>query len=158
MYLTLFDYIGKKTPFILLIILLILSILYKSFTFILIIILLFIINFQINYYLKGVFKQNRPNNNNKLSKLNNNNKYGMPSGHSQTSALSVLFIIYLFDNVNIYIKILKYVSILLLFITSIQRIYFSLHTYFQVICGLIIGFFNGFISLYLFKILKFFNY
>jgi len=89
-----FNYIGQNGPLILLGILLILLFIYKSTTLFWIVFILCAINSQINYILKGIFKQPRPNFIG--GPINNNHVYGMPSGHSQSSSFFTSLIIRLF--------------------------------------------------------------
>jgi len=137
------------------------------------------INEIINYLLKILIKQDRPNNdkvndndtdnnndnNNDNDKqlVNDNNidkeiliydknkllsnniqKYGMPSGHAQSTAFSTMFI-YLSLH-NIYLTIIFAIITL---IASFQRINLYFHTIEQVIVGILVG---SFVAYFFYKL------
>ena len=121
------------------------------------------INELINMFLKILTKQDRPNsnkiddtvdnnivNNDKNSIVNNdknsiNNdknvllssniqKYGMPSGHAQSTAFSAMFIYLSLHNIY-----LTTIFVIISFIASFQRVYLHFHTFEQVIVGILVG-------------------
>ena len=90
-------------------------------------------NSLLNYILKGIIKQPRPLENEKLINLALNNGrffsydiYGMPSGHAQSSLYSTIFIWLVFKNKNILILYL-----LLTLLTIYNRINTQRHTMLQ---------------------------
>jgi len=98
-------------------------------------------NSLLNYILKGIIKQPRPLENEKLINLALNNGrlfpyeiYGMPSGHAQASLYSTIFIWLVFKNKNILILYL-----LLTLLTMYNRINTKSHSIIQVIVGAIVG-------------------
>lgn len=108
-------------------------------------------NTLLNYVLKGIIKQPRPSQNEKLINLALNNGrvfsydiYGMPSGHAQSSLYSTIFIWLVFQNKNILILYL-----LLTLLTMYNRINTKSHTILQVIVGAIIGSFMGYFIFYI---------
>ena len=113
-----------------------------------------VLNYVVNTILKLVFKQPRPTENMKLFQLEMNlretidwseyQRFGMPSGHSQETAFSLIYIIMVLQNTKITILFL----IITLF-TMFQRIYTNKHTFLQVLAGTIIGFIMGYFSYYL---------
>ena len=72
--------------------------------------------------------------------------FGMPSGHSQSSLFSTVYIYMCFKKTNI-----LYVYLLISFITVMQRVYFNYHTVLQVIAGAIVGGGFGYFVYYLAK-------
>ena len=110
------------------------------------------LNALLNYILKGIFKVPRPNHDKRLINLNelyndhnqlflfDNNKYGMPSGHSQSVMFSTLFVFLVTCNLNILFFFLIISSI-----TGVQRVYFNSHTPVQVLVGLFIGGIMGYL-------------
>lgn len=72
--------------------------------------------------------------------------FGMPSGHSQSSLFSTVYIYMSLKKSNI-----LYVYLLISFITVIQRVYFNYHTVLQVIAGAIVGGGFGYFVYYLAK-------
>ena len=108
-------------------------------------------NTLLNYVLKGIIKQPRPSQNEKLINLALNNGrvfsydiYGMPSGHAQSSLYSTIFIWLAFQNKNI---LILYLCLTLL--TMYNRINTKSHTILQVIVGAIIGTIMGYFIFYI---------
>ena len=108
-------------------------------------------NSLLNYLLKGIIKQPRPLENEKLINLALNNGrffsydiYGMPSGHAQSSLYSTIFIWLVFKNKNILTLYL-----LLTLLTIYNRINTQSHTMLQVIVGAIIGTLFGYSIFYI---------
>ncbi len=108
-------------------------------------------NTLLNYVLKGIIKQPRPSQNEKLINLALNNGrvfsydiYGMPSGHAQSSLYSTIFIWLVFQNKNILILYL-----FLTLLTMYNRINTKSHTILQVIVGAIIGTIMGYFIFYI---------
>ena len=107
----------------------------------------FVFNIIINFVLKGLIQQPRPHEDRRLFNLEilsgkriGYDRYGMPSGHAQTSFYSTIFIYLVLKNV--------WISLVYLFISSItfyQRIKFNNHTLGQVIVGSFIGTIMGYI-------------
>jgi membrane-associated phospholipid phosphatase len=113
-----------------------------------------VLNYILNSLLKLVFKQPRPDENMKLFQLEMNRRetidwreyerFGMPSGHSQETAFSLIYIIMVLQNT----KISALFLIIMLF-TMFQRIYTKRHTYLQVLVGGTIGLCMGYLFYYL---------
>jgi len=108
-------------------------------------------NSLLNYILKGIIKQPRPLENEKLINLALNNGrlfpyeiYGMPSGHAQASLYSTIFIWLVFKNKNILILYL-----LLTLLTMYNRINTKSHSIIQVIVGAIVGSIMGYFFFYI---------
>ena len=107
----------------------------------------YILNLLLTLFLKGIFKQPRPSEDQKLFKLAIKESksiyfidgypydvFGMPSGHCSSVLYSTMFIFWVFKNNNF---LLMYLLISL--ITIIQRVNSSNHTVLQVIVGALIG-------------------
>jgi membrane-associated phospholipid phosphatase len=142
-----FNFIGQNGPYILLIILTIMILNYKSVTLYGIIFIMCAINSQINYVLKGFFKEPRPNVNQFKAPKLSNHSYGMPSGHSQSSSFFASMIVKLFKSGIPYLNLIKFGSVLLVIITGLQRIFYKFHTIKQVLAGWSIGTFNAWLGL-----------
>ena len=106
-----------------------------------------IISAIINFILKLLFKECRPNENKELFELAlkngktfNAERYGMPSGHTQSVIFSSVFIYLVLDNIYILWGYLL-VSILTMF----QRHNYKMHTMFQIIIGFIVGAILGYL-------------
>lgn len=98
---------------------------------------LLIISYLINTFLKNLFQLPRPNETiTKPIYKESGGGYGFPSGHSQNS--TVLWI-------GLYLIFKKYyliiISIILIILISISRLYLGLHFLFDVIGGILIGIF-----------------
>jgi len=119
----------------------------------------FFVNSILNLGLKGLFKQSRPCYDGTKVKLAMKyykeyyyqngipfNIYGMPSGHAQSSAYSLIFIYYVFKNPNLALIF----GLITLFI-CIQRIKLCFHSIIQIIVGLFIGSLIGYGFYYLGK-------
>jgi len=107
----------------------------------------FFINAILNIILKGIFQQPRPSEDAKKFDiaLKHGKRYlfkdgmpydmfGMPSGHSQSSMFSSVFIYLSLQKMNI-----LYLYLFVSFVTMAQRVSYNYHTMFQVIVGGIIG-------------------
>ena len=107
----------------------------------------YVFNLLLTLFLKGIFKQPRPSEDQKLFKLAikesksiyfidgyPHDVFGMPSGHSSSVLYSTMFIFWVFKNNNF---LLMYLLISL--ITIIHRVNSNNHTYIQVIVGSLIG-------------------
>ena len=97
----------------------------------------FLANGLLNQYLKPIIQDPRP------IPLSPTDKYGMPSGHSQLAAYSLVFITLTVRE--------KYYGIIFLFLfltitTMTQRIVEKAHTLEQVIIGSLLGGFLGYIT------------
>lgn len=137
------DYIGFFGPIILFISTIILLI--KKSTLLYIYIIGMFLNSILNYVLKGAIREPRPsedihifnmelNSSNMTGKRQGFDRFGMPSGHSQSVFFSLMFIYLTFKNANITIF---YLVISLL--TIYQRVKFKNHTISQVVAGLFVG-------------------
>lgn len=100
------------------------------------------INNILNAFLKILIQEPRPEDDTKFIEFYTKNgirfgpdKYGMPSGHAQNCAYSLLFITLVLNNTNITL----FYSIITL-ISLIQRYNYNNHTIMQLIIGLLIGF------------------
>jgi membrane-associated phospholipid phosphatase len=113
-----------------------------------------VLNYILNSMLKLVFKHPRPDENMKLFQLEMNRRetidwreyerFGMPSGHSQETAFSLIYIIMVLQNTKISMLFL----IITLF-TMFQRINTTRHFFIQVLVGGAIGLCTGYLSYYL---------
>jgi len=138
-----FDYIGYFGPQILL--LFSIYFLRNKSTLLYIYLLGMFINSLVNYVLKGLIKEPRPSEDVHIfnAELNNSkvnerrigfDRFGMPSGHSQSVFFSLVFIHLALKNVR--------VSLFYLFIcltTLYQRIAYNNHTITQIIVGSVTG-------------------
>ena len=107
----------------------------------------------INLVLKIIIKDPRPEQDAKLLKLAvdngkylNANKYGMPSGHSQSVGFSCTFIYLVLHNFNYF---LVYFAISL--VTMIQRFKYKKHTIPQIVIGFIIGIILAYTTIFIYK-------
>lgn len=158
----LFSVIGYYGPFILLLSNLSLLYYYKFYKYLIVYIFGFLFNILLNIFLKLLIKQPRPSQDTKIFELmlqNGNrlsfDKYGMPSGHSQSCGFSLAFIYFVTKNINICL----FYFIISIF-TLTQRVIYNNHTLLQVIIGFFIGIIFGyFVYIYGKKILQgFINY
>ena len=140
-----FFYIGNNGPYFLLIITIYL--LWNKHNLLFYYLIGFFISSILNIILKGVFKQPRPSEDEKLFKISLKtgneaifkNKipfdvYGMPSGHAQSTFYSTVFIWFALKNKKIFTLYFLF-SLFIVF----QRVHFSYHTIIQVIVGSLIG-------------------
>lgn len=92
-----------------------------------------------NGLLKPWFKEGRPRDPIKfLASENFNNKvmhYGMPSGHSQTTFFSIMYLYLTIHQIYPWVLILLFIAFAVMF----QRVYFHNHTITQVVVGAIFG-------------------
>ncbi|MGB9749899.1 MAG: phosphatase PAP2 family protein [Caldisericia bacterium] len=99
------------------------------------ILFLLMISYLINSLLKNIFKFPRPDENIvKPVYKESGGGYGFPSGHSQNSLVLWLGLFYIFKK-----NYLKIVSIILIILISISRLYLGLHFLFDVLGGILIG-------------------
>ena len=116
-----------------------------------------VLSILINILLKGIFKQPRPLDDVKIFNLavKNGNLFifkngiphdifGMPSGHSQASIFSTIYIYLALRDIKV-----LYFFIVISLITIIQRIVSNYHTIFQIIVGGIVGAMFGYYMYYL---------
>lgn len=146
--LTDYDY-GNKVLFLLSIVFL-----YDKKTYLVFYVIGAVLNYILNSLLKLVFKQPRPTENMKLFQLEMNRRetidwreyqrYGMPSGHSQETAFSLIYIMMVLQNT----KITVLFSTIMMF-TMFQRIYTNRHSILQVLVGGTIGLCMGYLFYYL---------
>jgi len=157
-----FSIIGFYGPFLLLLSNIFLLYYYKFYKYLIIYIFGFLFNILLNIILKLIFKQPRPNEDIKLFELmlqNGNrmsfDKYGMPSGHSQSCGFSLAFFYFVTKNINI-----SLLYFIISIITLSQRVIYNNHTLIQVIIGFFIGILFGFfVYIYGKKLLQgFINY
>ena len=139
------DYIGYYGPKILL--LLSIYSFYSKYNHLVIYLTGFAVNQVINIILKLLVKQPRPEEDKKMFNLLVHHdkrilfdKYGMPSGHSQSVWYSTTFIYLALKN-NIVTSIYLLISI----ITMIQRVEYKAHSIPQVIVGMLIGITVGYL-------------
>ena len=117
------------------------------------------LNAMLNLVIKGILQHPRPSDDPVMFNLALTNGkrfifkngmphdiFGMPSGHSQSSIFSTIFIYFSLRNINILIFYL-FISL----ITMAQRIIYNYHTFLQVIVGSIVGACFGYFAYYLAK-------
>jgi membrane-associated phospholipid phosphatase len=148
MYLKDYDY-GNKLLFLLSVVFL-----YDKKTYLIFYLVGAVLNYILNSILKLVFKQPRPIENMKLFQNEMNRRqtidwreyerFGMPSGHSQETAFSFIYIMMVLRNTKISLLFL----IITLF-TIFQRIYTKRHFFLQVFVGGSIGLCMGYFFYYL---------
>ena len=121
------------------IVIIVLSLLYKNIPIILFYLIGLFINIIINYFLKIWIHEKRPNQPIPFFAKNHfnlkNSTYGMPSGHTENVFYSIVFLYMNFKKITIWIII----SILIGIITIFQRLKYNNHTLFQLLVGSIIG-------------------
>ena len=108
-----------------------------------------IINTVINKELKKWIKEPRPSGWKKFAtfeKLENEESYGMPSGHAQSAMFSIMFYYLLFG-----IDEVLYVMIFITTLTVYQRYRNKNHTASQLMVGLFVGGFIGWSIYYIIK-------
>jgi membrane-associated phospholipid phosphatase len=111
----------------------------------------------LNVVLKGLFQQPRPNIDQKSFDLALKNGkrllfkdgmpyyiFGMPSGHSQSTFFSTIFIYFALRKNNI-----TYIYLAISLLTILQRVIYNHHTVLQVIVGALIGSAVGYLFYYL---------
>jgi len=103
----------------------------------------YIFNIIVNIGLKIIIKEPRPSEDIHLFNIQKNinqgkrfgfDKYGMPSGHVQAALFSTVFICFALKDITI-----KFIFIIISFITCYQRVSFKNHTLLQVVIGGIVG-------------------
>ena len=117
----------------------------------------FFINAILNLIFKGIFQQPRPSEDKKLfeTALKNGKRFvfkngmphdmfGMPSGHSQSSFFSSIFVFLSLRNYNV-LFIYLFISLLIMY----QRVKYNYHTVLQVTVGAIVGSLFGYFVYYL---------
>jgi len=100
-----------------------------------------------NYFLKLLFKQPRPNQNEELFRIQlehgkriDPSRYGMPSGHAQLLFYSLAFVLLSYSKwPNMF-----WLYSFLVLIGCIQRVVFHLHTPAQVVVGALFGVLSSF--------------
>jgi dolichyldiphosphatase len=143
------DYIGTTGPYLLNIISI--GLLIDKQIYLFFYILGYIINIIINLVLKNIIKDPRPDQDTILFELGlkhgkrfTMDKYGMPSGHVQGVAFSLMFV-YLVLN-NIYVL---WFYLFVVVLTMMQRYNYNNHTLSQIIIGLLVGLSVGYLFYYL---------
>jgi len=117
------------------------------------------LNAILNLFLKGLIQMPRPSEDLKEFNLALKNgkrfvfkngiphdMFGMPSGHTQSVMFSTIFIFLALKNYKI-----LYLYLLISLITMSQRIYYNFHTLSQVLAGILVGLFFGYLMFYLCK-------
>lgn len=134
------SYLGEWGPCILLFVGMLA--LYKTPTYLGLFVTGSVLNILINYILKGVLKQPRPNEKEHLINLEqrykeilNFGRYGMPSGHAQSAIFSTAFVFMVTRNVRL---LVLFSSITL--VTMYQRVKEDFHSPNQVIVGAALGY------------------
>jgi membrane-associated phospholipid phosphatase len=143
-----YDY-GNKLLFLLSIVFL-----YDKKTYLIFYVVGAVLNYILNSILKLVFKHPRPNENMKLFQHEMNRRqtvdwreyerFGMPSGHSQETAFSFIYIMMVLQN-----KKITLLYLIIMLFTMFQRIYTQRHFFLQVFVGGSIGLCTGYFSYYL---------
>jgi len=107
-----------------------------------------LINIVLNFILKNVLKDPRPNNEKKFMNIQrlNIDKYGMPSGHAQVAWYNVGII--MLNTIPISIKL---ISLVIACLTMYQRYNFNNHSVIQLFVGTVIGLLFAYISDYFIK-------
>ena len=136
-----FDYLGYFGPNILLILSILLLSVKNYCSYLSYYLIGYILNILLNYVLKGIIQQPRPNEDKKLIEmaLHNGKRfgydiYGMPSGHSQGVFYSTAFIHLVLKNPQITL-----IFFLVSLNTIIQRVNYKNHTILQVLIGALVG-------------------
>ena len=143
-----YDY-GNKLLFLLSIVFL-----YDKKTYLIFYLVGAVLNYILNSILKLVFKHPRPHENMKLFQHEMNRRqtvdwreyerFGMPSGHSQETAFSFIYIMMVLQN-----KKITLLYLIIMLFTMFQRIYTQRHFFLQVFVGGSIGLCTGYFSYYL---------
>jgi len=110
-----------------------------------------VINYFLNYSMKGIIKQPRPSGDVELINIATHNGkrfgydiYGMPSGHSQMAFYSVMFIHLALKNVKITV-----IYLLVAVATMYQRVKYRNHTVLQVVVGSLVGSIVGYVFFFI---------
>jgi len=109
----------------------------------------FFVNVYLNKLLKVLIREHRPKdskNFTELDKYENEEQFGMPSGHAQTIFYSIFFYFYLTQNWYILVG-----SLFLGILTLYQRWKYNNHTINQLLIGSLIGLLFAFFVFYLTK-------
>lgn len=98
-----------------------------------------IVNTLINYMLKGLFGQPRPNDDSvnlekKYRSIYNFNRYGMPSGHVQSAFFSLVFVFLVTQNISFCVG-----YFVLTLVITYQRVQYNFHYLSQTIVGAMVG-------------------
>ena len=116
-------------------------------TFISIYLVGFVFNIILNFFAKGLIQQPRPTENKRLFNLEilkgdriSYDRYGMPSGHTQSVFYSTIFVYLVLRN-----KSVTTIYLLVSCMTLYQRIKYEDHTILQVIIGSLTGAFMGYL-------------
>jgi len=124
--------------------------LYYKFTSLIIYVVGFTSNTLLNIILKSLIQEPRPLEDKRLFNLeilNGNrmefDRYGMPSGHSQSVFYSTIFIFLTLKN-----QWISFVYLIITILTSYQRIEYKNHTLGQVFIGAILGIFMSLLFYY----------
>jgi len=146
------DYIGTSGPYLLNILSIVLLINKQVYLFFYI--LGYIINIIINLGLKNIIKDPRPDQDTILFELGlkhgkrfTMDKYGMPSGHVQGVAFSLMFVCLVLNN----IYVVWFYSVVVI-LTMMQRYNYRNHTLPQILIGLLVGLIIGYLFYYLSKV------
>lgn len=125
-------YFGEYIVFIITILLI-----FNHKLYLIIYVIMFVLNKTINEYLKGYFKQSRPNNPTKFLESDkfSKKKFGMPSGHSQLVFFSIMYSYLVTQKVMPWVLILLIIGCIVIY----ERYIFKNHTINQLISGALIG-------------------
>lgn len=111
---------------------------------------IFYLDHFINHTLKSIIKEHRPsgfaNKSDGGNYSSNAHKYGMPSGHAETTFMSLAF---LYNTVKCWPVL--FIELCICLITLYQRFVFKKHTPLQLVVGAIIGTFIGCSSVFIYK-------
>jgi len=138
--------IGVKAPFILFFLTIFLII--NKINYLKFFVVGWLLNSISNILLKLIFKEPRPDNHEKYIRIATHNmfhinfdKYGMPSGHSQSCGFMIAFIFLVLSNyyITTFYLIISLISIL-------QRYLYKNHTMIQLFTGFMIGIGFGYIT------------
>jgi len=102
-----------------------------------------------NEELKMIFREPRPKGFDEINAFDNNkfegaHRYGMPSGHAQTTFFSIAYLWYVFRSLNILFS-----GVFIGMLTVIQRWKYKKHSAKQLLIGSILGIFFAYISYFI---------
>lgn len=105
-------------------------------------------NILINGIIKSIVKQARPENPKSFvnEEYTGPDKYGMPSGHAQSSVFSTFFLYFVNSSRSVLLS-----ELFICLLTFYQRIKYRTHTIEQIIVGSLLGVFIAFFAFYITK-------
>ena len=142
------DIIGNNGPMFLFFITIL--VLQKQEIFLYAYLLFSFINIFLNRFLKVLIKQRRPYDHREHHELRGYEKYGMPSGHSQSGFFSLIFTWLATHSTKVF-----FIEFVICFIIIFQRLQSKYHTIEQLITGMVIGIFFAFFVYYLLDFLRY---